>query len=224
MVISIITLMVGISAPAVLSVTEQARKASCRMQLAGLSKAMIAYGADFGGWLPPGPAERGYWTGDADRGSPYELYDAYRISDPGLYSDGGWYGAGLTWKHQYIEQGEQYYCPAAERRGGVGCRQAWPKSFTPDRDPADGTSRIFFTYAYRGGLRSQAGTALGPVNLSRHSGSLPVLADNPCNRRMWHDGGYNIAFLDGRVEFRPFSAPIVLRGELPALWTALDNP
>ena len=220
-VVAIIALLASMAIPSMTSLAEQARRVSCQAQMASLARGALAYGCDAAGWLPPGPVERGFWAGDPDRGLPYELYDARRAGDPALNSNGGWYGLGLIWKSAYVDRGELYYCPSAGRRGGVKFRQAWPRGFDSLRDPSDGKTRICCTIVYRGGLSSKAGSPLGPVNVRRTSADSPVLADNPCAGRMWHEGGYNIAFADTRVEFYAFESPVVPAGHLPALWQAV---
>jgi len=220
-VVAIISVLASIAIPSMTSVVKQVRKVCCQAQMAGLAKGAYTYTCDFDGWLPPGPVERGFWAGDPDRGLPYELYNARRVEDPALNSRNGWYGLGLIWKSAYVDRGELFYCPSAGRNGGLKRKQAWPRSFDASRDPSDGKSRVCSTIAYRGGLSSQAGTSLGPINVSRSSAGDPMLADNPCAGRMWHDGGYNIAFVDAHVQFYDFGSPIVSDGYLPALWEAV---
>ncbi len=221
-VVGIIAVLVAIAAPSAVRVRQHAREVNCRITLVRLSVAMPMYASDNGGFLPPGPIERAYWPGDADRGSPFEMYDYNRIDRTDLSSRDGWYGFGLLWKYGYVDRGEVYFCPAAESKGGVGYDHAWPRTFDANRNPSDGKTRIFGSLAYRGGLSSQAGTPNGPLNIYRNSGALAVLADNPCSGRMWHEGKYNVAFLDGRSEAFHFDQPVVPDGRLYSLWKAIN--
>jgi prepilin-type processing-associated H-X9-DG protein len=140
----------------------------------------------------------------------------------GLSSQDGWYGFGLLWKYGYVENGKVYYCPAADKKGGVGHNQAWPRAFDDDRNPADGKSRIFSTYVYRGGLSSQTGTSNGPLSINRNSGALATFADNPCSGNMWHEKKYNVAFLDGHIESFTFDNSVVPAGHLQDFWQAIN--
>ena len=219
--VGIITILVGIAIPSVAIVREQTRVLNCQGSLRSLASAGPMYALGNGGNLPPGPIERSYWPGDPDRGSPYEIFDNRRMDD-GLSSQDGWYGFGLLWKYGYVDGGEVYYCPSADKRGGVGHNQAWPRSFDDNRNPADGKSRIFSTYVYRGGLSSQVGTPNGPLSVHRNSGALATFADNPCSGKMWHEGKYNVAFLDGHVESFAFDKPVVPAGHLQNLWKAIN--
>lgn len=220
--VGIIAILAGITAASVMRIRERLRIVTCQGPLRTLVTGMLAYGSD-GGSLPPGPVERAYWSGDPDRGTPYEPYDRRRADDVSLSSQEGWYGLGLLWKNSYVHDGGAYYCPAAKRKGGITPAQAWPRAFDGSRNPADdGTSRIFSTYAYRGGLSSHSGKPDGPLNLNRDPSGLATVADNPCSGRMWHDGGYNVAYLDGHVAFADFDSPPVTAGRLKGLWEAID--
>ena len=203
-------------------VRQLARLSDCQASLRCLVSALPVYAGDNGGWFAPGPIERSYWAGDADRGSPAEPYDNRRIGDPSLSSLDGWYGMGLLWKGGYIDAGRAYYCPSAGDNGGIGYEQGWPRAFDVRRNPGDGKSRIFSTYAYRGGLSSRSGHADGPLNIYRNSAALAVFADDPCQGQMWHEGAYNIAFLDCRVGSFAFDQPVISDGHLQTLWKAID--
>ena len=224
-VAAVVSVLASIAVPAYRSALRRAQTAACQIQLANLARGLTAYAMESRGWLPPGPVERSLWEGDPDRGTPYELYNHGRVKpELKLSSQNGWYGLGLTWKRGHVNQGQTYYCPSATTGGGVDYEQAWPRSFDGERDPSDGKSAVFSTYAYRGGMTSKAGTPLGPINALRTVGSTPILADNPCSMQMWHEGGYNVAFLDGRAQFFGFAAPIVTSGHLPTLWQAIQGP
>jgi prepilin-type processing-associated H-X9-DG protein len=221
-VVTIISALTGLLVPTIQAARRRAQDLSCRMHVGRLLRALSLYAGGSGGWLPPGPVQRSYWTQDPDRGSPYEAFDAGRIAAPSLSSLDGWYGQGLLWRTGCVGQGEQYYCPLAGGSGGVTFARAWPDAFDARRNPADGTTRVFVNYAYRGGLTSQVGTPEGTVRAPQAGGATALVADNPCSGRMWHVGGYNVGFADGRVEFCAFQRPPVPRGDLRKLWIALD--
>jgi len=220
--IGVISILAGIVSTPVLRIREQVHVVNCQASLRGLVAAIPMYAISNGGWLPPGPIERSYWTGDPDRGSPLVPYHVDRRDDPGLSSQDGWYGFGLLWKGRYVDDGQVYYCPSASGSGGIGYNQGWPRAFDNNRNPADGKTRIFSTYAYRGGLSSHAGEPNGPLNINRNPGTLAVFADNPCLGEMWHEGLYNVAFLDGHIESFAFDKPVVPAGHLQDLWQAID--
>ncbi|MDY7010417.1 MAG: type II secretion system protein [Planctomycetota bacterium] len=219
--IGVISILVGIVSTPLVRIREQAHVVNCQASLRGLTAAIPMYAICNGGWLPPGPIERSYWAGDPDRGSPIEPYDSRRIDDPSLSSQEGWYGLGLLWKGGYVDNGRVYYCPSATDSGGIGYNQGWPRAFDNNRNPADGKTRVFSTYAYRGGLSSHAGKPNGPLNVNRNPGTLAVFADNPCSGKMWHEGLYNVAFLDGHIESCAFDKPVVPAGHLQDLWQAI---
>ena len=218
--VGIISMLVGIAVPSMVHIRRQASIIQCQVTLRCLASAAPLYALDNGGSLPPGPIEVSYWATDPDRGTPYEPFDIRRV-DEGLSSQEGWYGLGLLWKCKYIDDGRLYYCPSAASRGGVGFNQAWPKSFD-NRNPADGKTRIFSTYVYRGGLSSQVGGPNGPLNINVNSGTLATFADNPCFGRMWHKETYNVAFLDGCVKSFHFDESPVRGGHLQDLWKAIN--
>ena len=218
----VISILAGIAVPSLMRIRERARVVNCQTSLRNLIAAIPMYAINNDGWLPPGPIERSYWTGDPDRGSPIEPYDSRRMDDPGLSSRNGWYGMGLLWEQRYVDDGRVYYCPSAQSRGGIGYDQGWPRAFDDDRNPADGKTRIFSTYAYRAGLSSQAGKPNGPLNVYRNPGTLAVFADDPCSGKMWHEGLYNFAFLDCHIESFAFDEPVVPGGHIQTLWQAID--
>jgi len=231
--LSLVELLVVVAVTSVLTVVvmrsaacarQCARRVACTAGLRQLAFALPAYADCHAGRLPPGPIERGFWPHNPDRGSPFEPYDRHRIGSGNLSSRDGWYGFGLLWKCRYMSDGRLYYCPAAGSRGGITAARAWPRCFNNRRDPADGKTRIFSTYAYRGGLSSHAGRPEGPLNVYRFSGRTAVLADNPCAGRRWHDGGYNIAYLDGHVRFAALAGTPVPAGRLDELWQAVGEP
>ena len=224
MAVAIVSLLAGLLVPALASAGRWGEAAACQSNLRALGSGLSLYGFQHGGSLPPGPIERAQWPGDPDRGSPYELYDARRPGER-LSSRQGWYGMGLLWKAGCVENGASFYCRAGEKPPeNLQFAHAWPQNLDAQRNPLDGKTRIYGSYAYRGGLASRAGTPLGPLNLHRHSGRLGVLSDNPCSGRMWHRGGYYIATLDGAVGFHAFDAPPVPDGRLQDLWSALPQP
>jgi prepilin-type N-terminal cleavage/methylation domain-containing protein len=224
-VIAVIGILLATAAPAMVSIIRRARTVNCGHQAAALATSLTAFAADRNGWLPSGPIEDGLLqagiAGDPDRGSPFQLYDQRRIADD-RSDDEGWFALGLIWKNAYLEEGQAFYCPAAARTEGETYEQCWPSSFDAARNPADGKTRIYATYAYRGGLQSQRGTELGPINLFRSGGVQPTLADNPCRRRMWHEG-YNVAFSDAHVAFYEFDEPQIERGDLSDLWLSIAD-
>ncbi len=219
--VGIISIVVGIAVPSMVHVREQARVVNCRASLRGLVAAIPMYAISNGGWLPPGPIERSLASDDPDYGSPIEPFNNNWRVDNGLSSQDGWYGFGLLWKGGYVDDGLVYYCPSAQSRGGIGHNQAWPRSFDDDRNPSDGKSTVFSTYAYRGGLSSQAGKPDGPLNINRNPGTLAVFADDPCSGNMWHEKKYNVAFLDCHVESFAFDEPVVADGHIQTLWQAI---
>ncbi len=221
-VMAIISLLVSLILPSLKRSRDQAGLLQCKANLRGLSRAGAIYQTLYRDWLPPGPVERAYWPGDPDRGTPNEVYDRSRMMSPLLSSREGWYGMGLLWKETCLDDGETYFCPQADRRGGVSHAQAWPRSFTPTRNPGDGTLRVLVTYVYRGGLASQVGRGDGTIRAGDHPATLGLFADDPAYGRLWHEGGYNVAFLDGHVRFRRFDAPPVARGDVRELWRAMD--
>ena len=220
-VITVVSVLTAVAVPSFTAATSRARRLGCARNLAVQATAMTMYATIGNGWLPPGPVELGgsQWRDDPDRGSPMELYDASRPA-AGLTSDQGWYGQGLTWKHQYVDRGQTYYCPEREIRGR-GYRHAWPAAMTAERGPADGKSRIYGSYAYRGGLWSGRGTEYGPLNIHRNSGGLGLLVDYPGFGSMWHADGYNAAFLDGRVEYVHSTQPMVHDARLMVFWQVI---
>ena len=226
-VIAIISLLVAITVPALGRIKEQARLINCKSQLADLTRAMIGYSNDNRDRLPSGPIQSmldaSPWPTDPDLGCPYELYDRTRIGNTALRSQNGWYGLGLLWKRGFIEQGQKFYCPTAQDKGLLGYNQAWPRRFNSARDPIDDKIRVASSYAYRGGLLSQAGTPNGPLEISGNSSSAGVLADNPCAGAMWHSKGYNVSYLDGRVEFCQMDKSPVPRGKLQDFWPIVEK-
>lgn len=214
--VTIVTVLVSLAAPSVAKATRMARNANCQARLAVLAKACMAYAGESRGYLPAGPIEAGYWPADPDRGSPFELYDSRRINSD-MSSCNGWYGFGRLWKGRYVDDGRTFYCAEAERTGALTYSQAWPSATDGQGDPADGKTRIFSSYAYRGGLTSHMGQPEGPLSIGA-DGSLPILADNPCFSSFWHRNGYNIAFADGHIKFAGFDSPVVPAGHLQDLW------
>ena len=225
-VIAIISLLVAITVPALGRIKEQARIISCKSQLADLTRAMIGYSSENRDRLPSGPIqsmmEVSPWPTDPDLGWPNELYDRSRIGTA-MRSQNGWYGLGLLWKRGFIEQGQKFYCPTAQDNGWLSYNQAWPRQVNPSGDPADGKKRVASSYVYRGGLLSQAGTPNGPLEISGNSSSAGVLADDPCTGAMWHSKGYNVSYLDGRVEFCQMDKSPVLRGRLQDFWPIVEK-
>lgn len=223
-VTAVVAVLASIAAPSVQTAIESARRATCMQQTQALAGALGVYAASSSGWLPPGPIEQGEygaWRDDPDRGSPTELYHAGRADDPTRSDLDGWYSAGLTWKLAYVDSPQTFYCPAAGRAGGITFAQGWPAS-TTGRNPDDGRTRVYWTYGYRGGMSSEAPGPLGPLNLMRAGAAdEPVVADDPCRGRMWHDGGYAIGFADGHVGFAAFDEPPLSDGRLIAFWDLL---
>ena len=91
-----------------------------------------------------------------------------------------------------------------------------------NRTPADGKTLVWTSYVYRGGLTSQAGTPNGPLNVYRNPSTSALLADSPCFNSIWHEDGYNVAFIDTRVRFFHFDSPIVPDGRLQFFWQSVD--
>ncbi len=224
-VLAVISLMVGIAAPAAKHLRQHAGMLDCQFRLRTLAVSLATYAAGAGGSLPPGPIEiqgpGSPWVDDPDRGSPLVLFEAARIGRADLSSQNGWYGQGLLWEGGYVEDGHLYYCPEVQRMDW-GYDKAWPRRINSDRTPADGKTLVWSSYAYRGGLSSQIGTPNGPLNVYRNPSTLAVLADSPCFNSMWHEDGYNVAFIDTHVRFFHFDHPIVPDGRLQVLWQSVD--
>jgi prepilin-type N-terminal cleavage/methylation domain-containing protein len=213
-VMAVVTATVMMAAPAMNEVSRRSRRLSCQTQLGALATGLAGVAADCGGRLPAGPIERTFSAG------PHELYRA--IADRRLAPVDGWFGMGLTWRLGYVSAGRSFYCPQAPRHGDVAFGQAWPTAFDDQRNPADGKWKIYSSYAYRGGLPGASDAAWAPVNLYRDGASAVVLADNPMDGRMWHEGGYNLAAADGSVRFQQTRSAILPDGYLPGFWLALE--
>lgn len=218
MVVSLISLLMLMVIPALTQAAEFARHMQCRSALSNLGLGMLHYSGDYDGWLPSGPIELSQWPGNPDRGAPNEVYDLRRTANPGLTSISGWYGMGLLWKLQFIDGGNGFYCPQADHRKLLPVSRAWPASFYADHDPADGKTRIYSSFVYRGGLASHAGTSQGPLNTHRQSGRYGVAADDPCFGRSWHETGYNVLNLDQSVSYHDMDPSPVPQGQLPIFW------
>lgn len=179
----------------------------------------MRWGTDHRGWLPSGPIESGFWFDDVDRGSPIELYDATR-SAQGLSGSDGWYGQGLLWLRGYVTEPVLFYCPRRAQQGwGLG--NAWPRRWN-GWQPDDGKTRIFTSYAYRGGLASQGDGPWGRLNLHRLPPGSAVLADNPMYGARWHEQGHNIALIDGRVQGVRPELPMI-DGRLQHYWPRVQS-
>ena len=222
-VIAIILVLVSITLPSLGWVRHQLREAQCQRNLSLLSRGLVSHAMVGGGWLPSGPIEvsGSQWRDDPDRGSPIELYDARRpTASPPANSDEGWYGQGIAWKSGFVDTGQTFYCPQREDKGR-GYRNDWPGNISPGDNPVDKT-RIVGSYAYRGGLWSHKGTEHGPLNLDSNSGRLALIADYPGFSAMWHNDGYNVAFLDTHVEFIPTDRPLVYDSRVYRLWEEIN--
>lgn len=213
--IAVISVAVSVTVPTIAQVRLHALTASCQMQQHSIGHGVTMLALSRQGRLPTGPIEVGGWFEDPDRGSPIELFSAYR-RDLGLHHEEGWYGLGLIWKERLVDSGKVFYCPGRTRLGR-GYLHAWPRSFA-GLTPTDGKTRIVSAYAYRGGLTSQPETPRGPLRLDRHPGSLAIFADDPMYGAVWHERGYNVAFLDGHVSFAGFDYAPVPDTRLWLLW------
>jgi prepilin-type N-terminal cleavage/methylation domain-containing protein/prepilin-type processing-associated H-X9-DG protein len=221
--VSIIALLTAIMTPAMHQARAAARRTTCATQLRALVLAGNCYAQEHRGWLPPGPREI-YFGGpaDPDRGSPLELFCAARVGQADLSSQNGWYGQGLLWQQRALDSGRFFYCPEVEAQGW-GYAQAWPQHFDKDPEHAGEKSVVTGAYIYRGGHASAAGTPDGPLNAMRSSGNEPLFTDSPLYGSMWHGTGYVVAYLDGHVQFRPFSTPPVTTVQLAPLWQAVSE-
>lgn len=221
-VLAIMSILLSIALPSIARVRQQVWGLSCQRNLADVARGLSLYALEHDGWLPSGPIELGgaRWRDDPDCGSPIELYNAGRIA-AGLTNTAGWYGQGMAWKGGYLDSGRCYYCPQREAKGRRGYEQSWPANMDGDRNPAVGDKRVIYgSYAYRGGLWSQRDTRDGPLNLTRPA-TLGVLADYAGFSAMWHEGGYNAAFLGGHVSFIPAEDALLLDGRLYVFWEAI---
>ena len=223
---AIISTLISILLPTLSKAQTAARRVSCASQLKALTLGLNVYASNNNAWLPPGPSEIDPFSGfasDPDRGSPLELFNAVRIGQSVLSSQNGWYNQGLLWQQRAIDQPRFYYCPEMERRG-AGFAANWPQHMDVNPDAAGERSVVYSSYLYRGGYASAAGTDLGTLNTTRSAPGEPVFADSAFFKLMVHPGGYNIAYLGGQIEFRPFVKPVVTGAAVMPLWNAVRQP
>ncbi len=212
-VVSLVAMLLAIAVPTVRRSARLGERATCSSALRSMGAGMTAYAADRGGALPGGVRRRTWW------GGPSELYR--RGADPRLGAWDGWFGAGALWRGRYVAGGEVFYCPAAHRAGEWDYAHGWPRETDADGNPPGDKRIIYGNYAYRGGL--DEGVHAPAARLGGLWGGAALLADNPSDRRMWHEGGYNVARADGGVRFVEFDAPPVAGGDPRALWERADG-
>jgi prepilin-type N-terminal cleavage/methylation domain-containing protein len=216
-VIGVLSILASLAIPGVQAVMQTSREARCASHAHSIGVGLATYSASSGGYLPAGPTSRTFY------GAPHELFRAPGMGSSARPSYGpvdGWFGLGLLWRQGAVDSGEAFYCPAGQRGAGLRFEQAWPGRFD-DRNPADGKRKIYSTYAYRGGLIGSPDPAARPINVFRAPPGLPVMADDPQEGHMWHDGGYNVTAVDGSVRFVAFDRPPLtgdMRTDLPAFW------
>lgn len=213
--VSVIAMLIALLGPMMADLHKRVRVLDCQGQLREQNLGLLNLAMAENGRLPFGPVENGGWVGDIDRGSPSELYDAAR-PERGLRSRDGWYGLGVLWRAGMIDDAHVFFCPA-RTAVGRGYRHAWPRAFE-GHQPADGKTRIHTSYAYRGGMESQAGTPLGPVSLGRDPAVTPIHADDPTLGAQWHPEGYNVGHLDGSIRLYTFDTPPVPDFRVHEMW------
>jgi prepilin-type N-terminal cleavage/methylation domain-containing protein len=208
-VVSLVAMLLAIVVPTVGRSARLAERATCTSALRAMAGGLTGYAADRAGSLPGGVRYRVWW------GGPSELYR--RGADPRLGAWDGWFGVGALWRGGYVSTGEAFYCPAAERAGEWDYAHGWPRKTDGDGNPPPDKRIIYGSYAYRGGLEAEGH---GPsLRLTGLSGGSALVADNPTDGRMWHEGGYNVACADGGVRFVDFGVPPVAGGDPRAFWT-----
>ena len=211
--ISIISVLTGILVPVTLSAMRRARRLECQTHAANLVKGVSVWATTADGQAPIGPLRRELW------GAPYELYR--RNADARLMDHEGWFALGRLFRDAVIAEGRSFYCPAAERSGGVLFEQAWPASATGQYFGTDGKGKIYSHYAYRGGAGLADDGHIAPMKLARLGPDLALLADDPCAGRRWHEDGYNVGYVDGSSRYVEVDQPVEIGGELPLFWPKL---
>jgi prepilin-type N-terminal cleavage/methylation domain-containing protein len=204
---TIISLLVALSLPAIGRAQYAARRASCGTQVKALVLATSLYAQENGGWLPSGPREvapDGKFATNPDRGNPLELFSKYRVGRADCSGVDGWYSQGLLWKQDFISNPRIFYCVEMARTG-VTFKQSWPQHMEKAPNYAGEKYSILGSYIYRGGYASAAGTVDGPLNMARNVAGEPIFTDSPFFGKMIHVKGFNVGFLGGQVEFRPFN-------------------
>jgi prepilin-type N-terminal cleavage/methylation domain-containing protein/prepilin-type processing-associated H-X9-DG protein len=211
--ISLVSLLTGILVPVTQAAMARARRLQCQTNTSHLSKGVSVWAMTANGQAPVGPLRRRLW------GAPYELYR--RQADPRLLTPDGWFGLGRLFRDAVIAQGRSFYCPAAERSGGVPFEQAWPVSANAGHFATDGKRKIYSHFAYRGGAGCSSEGRIEPLKLDRLAPDLALVTDDPCSGRRWHADGYNVGFVDGSSRYVEADQPVQIGGMLPLFWTRL---
>jgi len=116
---------------------------------------------------------------------------------------------------------DRTYCPQADANKAFTKQQAWPANLTLSLDPADGKTRIYSSFVYRGGLSSHVEKPQGPLNSQRNEAKLAISADDPCFGRSWHQVGYNVLHLDQSVSWQAMEDSPTKNGQLPVFWKSI---
>jgi prepilin-type N-terminal cleavage/methylation domain-containing protein len=211
--ISVVSLLTSILVPATRAAMARARRLQCQANTSHLVKGVSVWAMTADAQAPVGPLRRELW------GAPYELYR--RKADPRLMAHEGWFGLGRLFRDAVIAEGKNFYCPAAEKSGGVPFEQAWPASAGGRHFATEGKRKIYSHFAYRGGAGQDPAGHVTPLSLARLAPDVALVTDDPCAGRRWHAAGYNVGFVDGSSRYVEVDRPVQIGGQLPLFWTRL---
>lgn len=198
-VISIIALLIAILLPALSSAREQGQRVACLAQMSQMQAAQVMYAQD----------------NDDELVKSYKNYGSVHLWMPMFWR--GWVGVGRLWSDDYISTPEALWCPSNTNpviafNGDYGFR-ANPDA-TISSPTGFGRPPIKHTYTRRDGVKKlsspeyNSGTALMADGFSW----TPVGNRGGWTGHYWeeyegyavrshHKVGYNVAYLDGSVNF-----------------------
>lgn len=222
-VISIISLLIGILLPALSAARDRAQHAACQQHLRQIGIALHSYAADANDHLAAGPGPvPPYFPGPE---TPTSQIQAAPLSD----DDGPIrVGIGLLWDHAYLASPELFLCPTEE---GVP-----PETVDNLQTYGDHENEALGSYVYRQ-LGETSGARISNLGLNSEGDAARSLAlegtvDVSGVTAIQHDRrAVNIVFADGHVrqtENHPDDGPYIVDREnwqdlVPELFITADR-
>lgn len=201
-VISIIALLIAILLPALSNAREQGQRVACLSQMSQMQAAQVMYAQD----------------NDDELIKSYKNYASVHLWMP-MFGR-GWVGVGKLWSDGYISTPETMWCPSNSNPviafdGDYGFRANPDVNIGANNTPF-GRPPVKHTYTRRDAVKS--------LSSPEHNSGTALMADgfsytpsgnwNGWTGHYWgeyegyavrshHKVGYNVAYLDGSVEFYP---------------------